>query len=105
MGEGIRARAGGADIVKDTSELTVREIYGRAWRLGRVEPLEGEIPLDRFLKVVQEEGMELRVDVHPHGDSKLNERQSVVAADIQDGTMYFLVPEAAMHLLAPRLQG
>ena len=91
--------------MKDTSELTVREIYGRAWRLGRVEPLEGEIPLDRFLQVVQEEGMELRVDVHPHGDSELNAGQHVVVAKAEDGTMYFLVPEGVMHLLAPRLQG
>lgn len=86
--------------MRDTSELTVHEIYDKAWRVGHVDPLgDKPTPLDRFLGVVREMGVRLRAEPNGALESGPYAGGQVIAADTNDGRLYFMIPPEAIPLL------
>lgn len=89
----------------DSEDLTVHEIYGRAWELGEIDPLGGApTPLADFLRVA--EGEDLRLSPEPGGEIESGPYRGgrVIAAEARDGRLYFMVPAAALPVLEPHFR-
>ncbi len=86
--------------MRDASELTVHEIYDKAWRVGHVDPL-GDKPtsLAHFLDIVREMGVRLRAEPNGELESGPYAGGRVIAADTNDGRLYFMIPPEAIPLL------
>ncbi|MDP9380791.1 MAG: hypothetical protein M3Q29_11705 [Chloroflexota bacterium] len=86
--------------MKDAGEIMVQAIYDRAWKFGEVDPLGKPVPLERVLKVVDEDP-ELRLRAIP--DSELEggmyDGGHVIAVETRDTPLFYMVPAEAIPLL------
>lgn len=81
-------------------EIKVKGIYDKAWKVGEIDPLEGDAAtLSHFLDTVREFNVKLLVETHSRIEGGPFDGGHVVTVDAGDGRSYFLVPpEAAEYL-------
>ncbi len=86
--------------MKDAGEIMVQAIYDRAWKFGEVDPLGKPVPLERVLKVVDEDP-ELRLRAIPGSELERGPYDGghVVAIQTRDTPLFYMVPAEAIPLL------
>ncbi len=84
--------------MRDTSTLTVHEIDGREWNLGRIVPVSDSIGLNQLLDMVQESGCLLEVQPDARLDGE-HTGDCVIALSTRDTHAYFMVQAYALPLL------
>ncbi|MDP9380553.1 MAG: hypothetical protein M3Q29_10485 [Chloroflexota bacterium] len=86
--------------MKDAGEIMVQAIYDRAWKFGEVDPLGKPVPLERVLKVVDEDP-ELRLRAISGSELERGPYDGghAVAIQTRDTPLFYMVPAEAIPLL------
>ena len=85
--------------MRDADELTVQEIYGKAWKVGEVDPIGRHINFLRWLDAVRETGARLRSQPGSRLEGGPYDGGHVVALDTGPDRLYYQVPARAIGLL------
>ncbi len=86
--------------MKDAAEIMVQEIYDRAWKFGMVDPFRTAVPLERLLKVVDEDpDVRLRAVPDSELEGGMYDGGHVIAVETRDLPLFYMVPAEAIPLL------
>lgn len=90
--------------MREADEIMVREIYDKSWKLGRVDPFETPVRLERLLEVVAED----RIPLAPEPGGELEggpyHGWRVIKLETRDRPMYYMMPREAIPLLKPYMK-